>query len=176
MRQDIDEGRPRPARRDFLGGMGAGVAALTAASVARPASAQADPVGTAGHSVSRDRPARTRTVPGTGQTLTTLGLGTFLTFDAKPGDDRTRLREVFRRYVEGGEAVSSTPRPSTARPRFRSAPFSPTRRERQTCSWRTRSGRPANTPATRATPWPVSNSRNCAPGVTPSTSCSATRS
>lgn len=68
MRQDIDEGRPRPAQRDFLGGMGAGVAALTAASVSRPASAQAGPAGTAGLSESRRaRPARTRTVPRTGQ-------------------------------------------------------------------------------------------------------------
>ena len=109
MRQEIDKSRPRPARRDFLGVMGAGVAALTATSVAPPASAQADPNRTPGLSESRrGRPARTRTVPSTGHTLTTLGLGTFLTFDAKPGDDRTRLREVFRRYVEGGGRVVDT--------------------------------------------------------------------
>ena len=109
MRPETDDGRPRPARRDFLGVMGAGVAALTAASVAAPASAQAGsaqpPTLAAG---ARGRPARTRFVPKTGQTLTTLGLGTFMTFDAKPGDDRTRLREVFRRYVEGGGRVVDT--------------------------------------------------------------------
>lgn len=109
MRQETHEGRSRPARRDFLGAMGAGVAALTAASVAAPASARTGqtqaPVLPAG---SRGQPARTRSVPKTGQTLTTLGLGTFLTFDAKPGDDRSRLREVFRRYVEGGGRVIDT--------------------------------------------------------------------
>ena len=52
--------------------------------------------------------ARTRTIPGTQQTLTTLGLGTFLTFDARPGDDRNNLAEVFRRYVAGGGRVVDT--------------------------------------------------------------------
>lgn len=91
-------------RRGFLGGMGVG-AALGAAAIAAPTpvlSQSAAPVPTPGE------PARTRMIPRTGQSLTTLGLGTFLTFDARPGDDRAPLREVFRRYVAGGGRVVDT--------------------------------------------------------------------
>ncbi|UHD45787.1 aldo/keto reductase [Aureimonas altamirensis] len=52
--------------------------------------------------------ARTRVIPRTEQTLTTLGLGTFMTFDALPGDDRSNLGEVFQRYVAGGGRVIDT--------------------------------------------------------------------
>ncbi|WP_299177347.1 aldo/keto reductase [uncultured Brevundimonas sp.] len=105
MKYETDDGRPRPARRHLLGVMGAGVAALTASAVAAPAAAQAGPAQAA---IVPGPPARTRSIARTGQTLTTLGLGTFLTFDAKPGDDRSRLREVFRRYVAGGGRVVDT--------------------------------------------------------------------
>lgn len=105
MRYETDEGRLRPARRHILGGMGAGVAALTASALATRATAQAGPGQTPAVPI---QPVRTRSVPRTGQTFTTLGLGTFLTFDAKPGDDRAPLREVFRRYVAGGGRVVDT--------------------------------------------------------------------
>ncbi|MBB3978073.1 aryl-alcohol dehydrogenase-like predicted oxidoreductase [Rhizobium azooxidifex] len=53
-------------------------------------------------------PVLMRTVPKTGERLTALGLGTFLTFDRRPGDARNDLREVFRRYVAGGGRVVDT--------------------------------------------------------------------
>ncbi|VTZ59322.1 hypothetical protein EMEDMD4_1060004 [Sinorhizobium medicae] len=49
-------------------------------------------------------------MPRTGERVTTLGLGTFLTFDLKPGDRRDALRQVFERYVAaGGRVVDTSP-------------------------------------------------------------------
>jgi aryl-alcohol dehydrogenase-like predicted oxidoreductase len=49
-------------------------------------------------------------LPQTGETVTALGLGTFLTFDLKPGDRRDDLRQVFQRYVAaGGRVVDTSP-------------------------------------------------------------------
>ncbi|MFK4808782.1 aldo/keto reductase [Devosia sp. ZW T5_3] len=93
-------------RRGFLGALGAGAAVLAAApliSAATPAHAQSEAEATSTTPV-----ARTRLIPRTEQTLTTLGLGTFLTFDALPGDDRSNLQEVFQRYVAGGGRVVDT--------------------------------------------------------------------
>lgn len=57
----------------------------------------------------------TRTLPRTGERVTTLGLGTFLTFDLKPGDSRDALRQVFERYVAaGGRVVDTSPLYSSA--------------------------------------------------------------
>jgi diketogulonate reductase-like aldo/keto reductase len=50
----------------------------------------------------------TRTVPRTGEMLPAVGLGTFLTFDTLPGAPRDHLREVLRRYWEGGARVVDT--------------------------------------------------------------------
>lgn len=99
-------------RRDFLGAAslgvaGLGAAALSVASFSSPAGAQSQPSAVARSST---EPARTRAIPRTGQRLTTLGLGTFLTFDARPGDNRDHLSEVFRRYVSaGGRVVDTSP-------------------------------------------------------------------
>ncbi|WP_315860209.1 twin-arginine translocation signal domain-containing protein [Rhizobium leguminosarum] len=93
-------------RRGFIGALGTGATMLAATPFfSGEAHAQGQPsvVATASR-----RSARTRTIPRTQQTLTTLGLGTFLTFDARPGDDRTNLGEVFRRYVAGGGRVVDT--------------------------------------------------------------------
>lgn len=101
---------PAIGRRGFLAALGAGTgAAALAASplLADVAQAQGQQ---AASSTPAGAVARTRTIPRTGQTLTALGLGTFLTFDARPGDSRDHLREVFGRYVAaGGRVVDTSP-------------------------------------------------------------------
>lgn len=95
-------------RRGFLGAMGTGAAALAATPLGL-ASAEAQAQRSPSAPVPR-APVRTRTIPRTGQTLTALGLGTFLTFDARPGYPREHLREVFRSYVAaGGRVVDTSP-------------------------------------------------------------------
>ncbi len=83
----------------------------TAAAAALPLlSALALPAGTA-HAQNR-QPASsgviTRKLPKTGETLTALGLGTFLTFDTLPGQKRDHLKEVTQRYWDGGVRVLDT--------------------------------------------------------------------
>ncbi|MBB3979939.1 aldo/keto reductase [Rhizobium sp. TRM96647] len=92
------------SRRAFIGALGTG-ATIAATTPFFSAEAQAQAGGPATASMTH---ARTRTIPRTEQTLTTLGLGTFLTFDTRPGDDRRNLGEVFRRYVAGGGRVIDT--------------------------------------------------------------------
>ncbi|MGN8083273.1 aldo/keto reductase [Variovorax sp. 22077] len=50
----------------------------------------------------------TRTIPRTGESVSALGLGTFLTFDTLPGQPRSNLREVVKTYWEGGVRVLDT--------------------------------------------------------------------
>lgn len=94
-------------RRGFLGTAGAAAAGLAlAAPVATTAQAQTAspaiaPAASAGEII-------TRRLPRSGETVTALGLGTFLTFDLKPGDRRDALRQVFARYVAGGGRVVDT--------------------------------------------------------------------
>jgi aryl-alcohol dehydrogenase-like predicted oxidoreductase len=92
-------------RRRFLGAMGVTAAG---AAIAANATAQETTGGAAAPSAPAAGPVLTRTVPKTGEQLTALGLGTFLTFDRRPGEARDDLREVFRRYVEGGGRVVDT--------------------------------------------------------------------
>ncbi|HBK45468.1 MAG TPA: aldo/keto reductase [Xanthomonadaceae bacterium] len=92
-------------RREFLGTAGLSAVALGASSIAGPGHAQSQ---TTEPAQAQNPPVRTREIPRTGHKLTALGLGTFLTFDALPGDDRSDLREVFRRYVAGGGRVVET--------------------------------------------------------------------
>lgn len=94
-------------RRGFLGTMGA---VATGLGLAPQATAQAQGTGTA-LPASRSSPdVLTRALPRTGERLTTLGLGTFLTFDLKPGARRDSLRQVFERYVAaGGRVVDTSP-------------------------------------------------------------------
>lgn len=49
-----------------------------------------------------------KTIARTGESVSALGLGTFLTFDALPGQPRENLREVVKRYWEGGVRVMDT--------------------------------------------------------------------
>ncbi len=90
-------------RRGLLGTMGVVAGAL--ATHAGPANAQAGAVPSAAAAAG---PFITREIGRTGQRLTALGLGTFLTFDLQPGAPRQQLREVFRRFVAGGGGVVDT--------------------------------------------------------------------
>ena len=93
------------SRRGFLGTMGAAATVLglpTETQAQSPATAAASPASRAGPEVI------TRALPRTGERITALGLGTFLTFDLKPGARRDPLRQVFERYVAAGGCVVDT--------------------------------------------------------------------
>ena len=92
------------SRRTILGVAGAvagasllPVTVAQAQTPAPPAARPADP-----------RPVNTRQTGRTNQTVTALGLGTFLTFDLVPGADRSALRDVTRTYIESGVRVIDT--------------------------------------------------------------------
>lgn len=92
-------------RRHLLGGIGAAAAGAT---IAGSVKAQGSTSASSELSTSGVAPALTRAVPKTGQQVSLLGLGTFLTFDRRPGEKRDDLREVFKRYVAGGGRVIDT--------------------------------------------------------------------
>lgn len=96
-------------RRGFLGTIGATASGLAlASSVASQTQGQE----TGGAQAKPDMLSDIirRKLPRTGEELTALGLGTFLTFDLKPGDRRNQLRQVFERYVAaGGRVVDTSP-------------------------------------------------------------------
>lgn len=95
-------------RRGFLGTVGAAATGLAFA--AGSGSAEAQVPNTASAVPGSTPEVLTRSLPRTGETVTALGLGTFLTFDLKPGDSRDRLRQVFERYVAaGGRVVDTSP-------------------------------------------------------------------
>lgn len=89
-------------RRDFLKTLGAGVtsAALPAGLLAS-ASASAQTAAPAADVI-------TRKIPRTGETIPAIGLGTYLTFDVLPGQPRDHVREVLRRFWDGGGRVIDT--------------------------------------------------------------------
>ncbi len=87
-----------PRRLLLQGALGAGAAASLAVA-GTPASAQ---------SSAPSAGAITRTVGRTNETLTALGLGTFLTFDLLPGADRTPLRDITKQYMDAGVGVVDT--------------------------------------------------------------------
>ena len=94
-------------RRRFLGTMGA---AATGVAFATRAAAQPEGTRAALSAAEANPDLLTRTLPRTGERVTILGLGTFLTFDLKPGDHRDALRQVFERYVgAGGRVVDTSP-------------------------------------------------------------------
>jgi aryl-alcohol dehydrogenase-like predicted oxidoreductase len=94
-------------RRGFLGAATA-IGAVAAASmqgsglgVTSAAAQTAAPTSAAG-------PVLTRTIGRTGETVTALGLGTFLTFDMLPGGNREPLRAVTKTYLDAGVRVVDT--------------------------------------------------------------------
>ncbi|SMD25223.1 aldo/keto reductase [Lentzea albidocapillata] len=50
----------------------------------------------------------TRRIPKSGELVPAIGLGTFMTFDKRPGAPRDHLREVLRRFHTGGGRVVDT--------------------------------------------------------------------
>lgn len=96
-------------RRGFLGTMGAAATGLGLATSSTSGASAQDTAAAPATARSNTR-VLTRTLPRTGEQVTALGLGTFLTFDLKPGDRRDALRQVFERYVAaGGRVVDTSP-------------------------------------------------------------------
>lgn len=92
---------PRPAsanRREFMKALGLGIAATAVASSTL-----------FGAGASAQRPGLiTKTIPRTGEVLPAIGLGSFLTFDVLLGQPRDHIREVIRRFWEGGGRLIDT--------------------------------------------------------------------
>jgi diketogulonate reductase-like aldo/keto reductase len=85
-------------RREFMKTLGLGIAATAVAS---------------SHLFSRGADAQTpgpiaKKIPRTGEVVPSIGLGSFLTFDVLPGQPRDHIREVIRRFWEGGGRVIDT--------------------------------------------------------------------
>ncbi|NNU40953.1 aldo/keto reductase [Rhizobium sophorae] len=94
-------------RRGFLGTVGA---AATGIAFAANATAQAQDAASTALGMVSSPDVVTRTLPRSGERVTVLGLGTFLTFDLKPGDRRDDLRKVFETYVAaGGRVIDTSP-------------------------------------------------------------------
>jgi diketogulonate reductase-like aldo/keto reductase len=85
----------RPQRRAFTTALAAGGLAPAALLLSPDASASTSDL-------------LTRKVPTTGEALPAVGLGTYLTFDLFPGRPRQHLREVMRRFRDGGGRVVDT--------------------------------------------------------------------
>lgn len=86
----------RPTRRAVL------------AATAATATAAVVPVTvTTGQAAAAPRPPAvlTREIPRTGERIPAVGLGMFMTFDVLPGASREHLRQVVRRYWDGGGRV-----------------------------------------------------------------------
>jgi diketogulonate reductase-like aldo/keto reductase len=102
MRQEHESGGPSTTRRHVLGAAGLGIAAA------------AMPGGVLAGAAAQASAARTdlirKPIPGTGELVHAIGLGTFMTFDTVPGARRDHLREVLRRYwAAGGRLVDTSP-------------------------------------------------------------------
>src|SRR5918999_1166065 len=85
-------------RRQFMKALGLGIAATAVAS---------------SHLFGTGAEAQTpglitKQIPRPGEVVPAIGLGSFLTFDVLPGHPREHLREVIRRFSEGGGRVIDT--------------------------------------------------------------------
>jgi len=97
----FDRDATRLSRRRFMGAAAQGAAALALGAIGG-GSAQAQPRG-AGAPIMR-------AIPKTGQMVPAIGLGTFETFDVRPGEPRAHIREVLRRFhAAGGRVVDTSP-------------------------------------------------------------------
>ena len=89
----------KPNRRDFFKTIG-----LTAAATALPGALI--PTGSA--IAQSNSGVITRKIPRSGELLPAIGLGTYLTFDLLPGASRNNIREVIKRFWDGGGRVFDT--------------------------------------------------------------------
>lgn len=89
---------PLLSRRSVLGALGAGAAAAASPALLGPVPARAQAAGT----------LNLKKLPRSDEMLPAVGLGTYLTFDVLPGRPRDHLREVLRRFYEGGGRVVDT--------------------------------------------------------------------
>ncbi|MBB3236915.1 hypothetical protein FHS20_003812 [Phyllobacterium endophyticum] len=159
-------------RRGFLGTVGA---AATGLALAVPATVHAQDTNSKSTGSGSNPDVLTRALPRTGEKVTALGLGTFLTFDKMPGDRRDDLRQVFDRYVAaGGRVVDTSPLYGSAEVSV--GQFMGELPGSDELFLPTRCGRRENISAMKATRRRASGSRDCAPGGKRSTSCSATAS
>jgi diketogulonate reductase-like aldo/keto reductase len=92
-----DRSVPNASRRNLLKAIGLGAGALAAPALFRSAPARA----AVGEVI-------LRAIPKTGEKIPAIGLGTFLTFDIKPGQPRDHLREIMKRFYDGGGRVIDT--------------------------------------------------------------------
>ncbi len=85
-------------RRDFIKGAAAGAAALSLPGLSLlPGTAQAQ----GGDLIMRR-------IPRSGEMIPAIGLGTYLTFDVLPGQPREHIREILKRFWDGGGRVVDT--------------------------------------------------------------------
>jgi diketogulonate reductase-like aldo/keto reductase len=94
------------SRRDLmkLVGLGLAAAALPGGMLAgaRQAMGQASDTPRAGGDIIR------KTIGSTGEKVPAIGMGSYLVFDTIPGDVRSHIREVMKRFYEGGGRVVDT--------------------------------------------------------------------
>lgn len=103
---ETTESQKMSGRRNFLKtvGFGAAGAAVSANGLFNPkANAQAVQNRTA-----QTANLITKKIPRTNETVPAIGLGTFLTFDVIPGQPREFIREVMKRFYDGGGRVLDT--------------------------------------------------------------------
>jgi diketogulonate reductase-like aldo/keto reductase len=96
-----------PSRRTVLKAAGAGALLGAGATVASTPTATAANAGEAVPATPAP-PVMTRPIPRTGESVPVVGMGTFMTFDKRPGAPRDHLREVLRRFWDGGARVLDT--------------------------------------------------------------------
>lgn len=94
------------SRRDLMKLMGLGLAAATLPGevLAGATEVRADPGGTA----AATDDIIMKTIDSTGEKVPAIGMGSYLVFDTLPGDDRSHIREVMKRFYEGGGRVVDT--------------------------------------------------------------------
>ncbi|MFE4668101.1 aldo/keto reductase [Streptomyces sp. NPDC056716] len=99
---------PPASRRHVLKAAGGLAAAFAVAGTGTTTAAAAGD----GEQPAAPAPGRliTKMLPGTGERLPAIGLGTFTVFDSLPGADTARLHEVVRRFwAAGGRVIDTSP-------------------------------------------------------------------